>query len=586
VGDTLRVWRSAAVLAGVWTLITAGLLIWSLLLRKEPGAVAVVVSCAALWLLGLLGLAAVGWRLRLRRQERERIRQQLAEKSVFLENILRSSLEHAIVTTDLDLRISYFNPRAEQLFGHRAEDVVGTRLPEVPGIRRTLPHDFPGAIARIRRFQWSDDPVELETGDGARVIASLVSGILTPTRELVGFALYARDVTAQRRAEERIRHLARGVESAGEAIILTDRRGVVQYVNPAFTRLSGYAAAEAIGRRPRIFSRGMHARGFKQELWQTVRAGRIWTGEVTDSRKDGSPYESELTVAPVLTPEGFVEGYVGVQVDVTQRNRDAKSLAERTRELERANEDLLASNAELDEFTRIASHDLQEPLRKLIAFSEILARDLGGQVPERAARDLRHITDAAQRMQALVRGLLTLSRAGRSAMKCEHVSLDQCLDRALDVLALRIEETGATIRRDKLPIVWGDGLLLTQLYQNLIANALKFAGDAPPDIHLTASEENGRMVFGVADRGIGLKPEYADQIFQPFKQLHSRTEYEGAGIGLAICRRIVERHDGEIWVESELGEGAHFRFTLPDKHQCECENAANRECAAAAPELV
>ena len=151
----------------------------------------------------------------------------------------------------------------------------------------------------------------------------------------------------------------------------------------------------------------------------------------------------------------------------------------------------------------------------------------------------------------------------------------------LDVLALRIEETGAKIRRDKLPIVWGDGLLLTQLYQNLIANALKFAGDAPPDIHLTAVEENGRTVFGVADRGIGLRPEYGDQIFQPFKQLHSRTEYEGAGIGLAICRRIVERHDGEIWVETELGQGAHFRFTLPATHECECENAVSREGVAA-----
>jgi PAS domain S-box-containing protein len=526
----------------------------------------------------------VGWRLWLRRQERERIRRQLAEKSVFLENILRSSLEHAIVTTDLDLRISYFNPRAEQLFRHCAEEVVGKRLPEVSGIRRALPDDFLAAIERIRGPQGGDDPVELETGDGVRTIASLVSGILTPTRELVGFALYARDVTAQRKAEERIRHLARGVESAGEAIILTDRRGVVQYVNPAFTRLSGYTAEEAIGRRPRIFSGGAHSRSFTLELWQTVRAGRIWTGEVIDGRKDGSLYESELTVAPVLTPVGSVEGYVGVQVDVTQRNRDAKSLAERTRELERANEDLLAINAELDEFTRIASHDLQEPLRKLVAFSEILVRDLGGEVPELAARDLRHITDAAQRMQALVRGLLTLSRAGRSAMKCEHVSLDQCLDRALDVLALRIEETGAKIRRDKLPIVWGDSLLLTQLYQNLIGNALKFAGDAPPDIHLTASEEKGRWVFGVADRGIGLKPEYADQIFQPFKQLHSRTEYEGAGIGLAICRRIVERHDGAIWVESELSEGAHFRFTLPEKHQCDCESAPSRECAAA--ELV
>ena len=155
------------------------------------------------------------------------------------------------------------------------------------------------------------------------------------------------------------------------------------------------------------------------------------------------------------------------------------------------------------------------------------------------------------------------SRAGRVAKKREKVSLGECADLALEALAIRMKETGARVTRDELPEVWGDSTLLTQLYQNLIGNALKFCGDQAPIIRLTVEEQDGSPVFGVKDNGIGIEPKYAQQIFEPFKRLHGRAEYEGSGIGLAICRRIVERHGGKIWVESEPGKGAHFRFTIP-----------------------
>lgn len=220
-------------------------------------------------------------------------------------------------------------------------------------------------------------------------------------------------------------------------------------------------------------------------------------------------------------------------------------------------------NAELNEFTHIASHDLQEPLRKLVIFSEWLERDFGGELPERAAKDLAFITEAAQRMRGLVQDLLNLSRAGNRELKTEPVSLEKVADRALEALALRIEESAAVITRDPLPEVQGDVTLLTQLYQNLIGNALKYVGEQPPRIHLDASVVDGEWVLGVRDNGIGINPEYAEQIFQPFKRLHGRERYEGTGIGLAICRKVVERHRGRIWVESAEGKGAHFRFTLP-----------------------
>ena len=241
----------------------------------------------------------------------------------------------------------------------------------------------------------------------------------------------------------------------------------------------------------------------------------------------------------------------------------AGRVGQRTAELEYANQELRRRNAELDEFTYVASHDLQEPLRKLTAFSSLLPRDSGRDLPEKAREDLEFITDAAQRMQLLIQDLLTLSRTGKSAMKHERVSLSACVDRALEALAAPIEETDAEISRDELPDAVGDASMLTQLYQNLIGNALKFnARVRRPMVHLTAEQDDGQWILGVRDNGIGIKPEYAEQIFAAFKRLHGRDEYAGTGIGLAICRKTVERHGGRIWVESEPDKGSHFKFTL------------------------
>jgi signal transduction histidine kinase len=231
--------------------------------------------------------------------------------------------------------------------------------------------------------------------------------------------------------------------------------------------------------------------------------------------------------------------------------------------LEAAYAEVERRNVELDQFTYLASHDLQEPLRKLLAFGSLLPKDLEGELPQKAAQDLGFITDAARRMQTLVRDLLALSRAGRNAMSREPVRLDACVDRALQDLALRIEESQAVVERVPLPEVLGDATLLTQLYQNLLGNALKFVlPGRRPEIRLTAERAGEEWVLGVQDNGLGIKPEYAETIFAPFKRLHGVGEYEGTGIGLAICRRVVERHGGRIWVESEPGRGSHFRFAM------------------------
>jgi signal transduction histidine kinase len=232
------------------------------------------------------------------------------------------------------------------------------------------------------------------------------------------------------------------------------------------------------------------------------------------------------------------------------------------RQQERLNRELAERNKDLEEFAYVASHDLQEPLRKMISFGDLLERDLGEQISEKVMRDLQFIRGAAERMRNLVGDLLALSRVGQPLQQRQQLSLDHCVDSALDVLQGYIEKTGAAIERDALPEVWGEPLILTQLYQNLISNAIKFCDNGPPRIRITAEQADGCWVFGVADRGIGIKPEYVDQIFRPFQRLHSPGEYDGSGIGLAICRKAVERHGGEIWVESEPERGSHFKFRL------------------------
>jgi signal transduction histidine kinase len=233
-------------------------------------------------------------------------------------------------------------------------------------------------------------------------------------------------------------------------------------------------------------------------------------------------------------------------------------------EVARRTADLARKNKELDEFTYVASHDLQEPVRKLISFSKLLEQDAGAALNDRARNDLKFIVDAASRMRSLIQDLLALSRTGRAAMKVEPVKLDECVSRALEALELRIQESQATIEADALPEIPVDRTLITQLYQNLVGNALKFTPTGrTPKIRLSAAQRGDQWELAVEDNGLGIKSEYAERIFKPFQRLHNRGEYEGTGIGLAICKKAVERHGGDIWVESQPGEGSRFKFTLP-----------------------
>lgn len=257
-----------------------------------------------------------------------------------------------------------------------------------------------------------------------------------------------------------------------------------------------------------------------------------------------------------------------LQAEITERKLIETRLRENAAALEAANAALLAKNQELADFTYMASHDLQEPLRKLMSFSELLREDAGDALPPEAQEDLDFIIDAAERMKSLVGALLRLSRAGQNQLALTDVDVTTVIAEALDVLSAAFDEAGASITLpDELPTIPADHSLVVQLFQNLLGNAIKFMpAGTRPQIEITARDADDGWILGVRDNGIGLDPDKADQIFIPFRRLHTRNEYKGSGIGLAICRKIVERHGGWIRVESTPGEGAHFIFSLGDGH--------------------
>jgi len=230
--------------------------------------------------------------------------------------------------------------------------------------------------------------------------------------------------------------------------------------------------------------------------------------------------------------------------------------------------DLKRSNEDLQQFAYVISHDLQEPARMVKGYMDLLAQRCGDQLDAKAGEYVAYAVDGAERMQEMIRALLRLSRVKTRGEAFAPTDVEAVLARTLNTLRRSIKDAGAEVTHDPLPTLMADGAQLTQVLQNLITNGIKFCReDEPPRVHVSAQREGDEWVFSVADNGIGIDPEQADRLFQIFQRLHTRREYPGTGIGLALCRRIVERHGGRIWVESEPGQGATFYFTLPDREE-------------------
>jgi len=225
---------------------------------------------------------------------------------------------------------------------------------------------------------------------------------------------------------------------------------------------------------------------------------------------------------------------------------------------------LKRSNSELEQFAYVASHDLQEPLRMISSFLQLLQMRYSGQLDSDADEFINFAVEGAKRMQNLIQDLLAYSRVTTKGNEFKDIKMEEALEQALVNLKMSIEENNANITHDPLPIITADYSQMIQLLQNLIGNSIKYRSDKIPEIHISAQEKDNDWIFSVEDNGIGIDPQYSDQVFQIFKRLHTNEEYKGTGIGLAITKRIIERHNGNIWVESEPGKGSTFHFTIPE----------------------
>jgi len=272
---------------------------------------------------------------------------------------------------------------------------------------------------------------------------------------------------------------------------------------------------------------------------------------------DGSLGWTFSRAIPIQDQKGAIIEWFGAASDITGRKRAEKEREELIRELER-------SNRELQQFAYVSSHDLQEPLRTVTVYAQLLQKRYQGKLDEKGDKYLTYMFDAANRMSSLITDLLAFSRVGSSAEPFQPVEMESVLKDALTNLKVAIEGSGVEITHDPLPQVEGDRGQLTQLLQNLIANGLKYQKkDTAPRVSVSVERQHDEWVFGVHDNGIGIDPQFYDRIFIIFQRLHKREEFSGTGMGLAICRKIVERHGGRIWVESSPGEGSSFYFSLP-----------------------
>lgn len=461
----------------------------------------------------------------------------------------------AMYTYTLDGVVTSWNPGAERLYGYSAEEMVGQPIQRL--VPEELESERSAFVSRLCRNEPvpSMDTARL-TKSGRKVEVSLVPSLARgPAGEPIGISVIARDVTEHREAEKRFR-LA--VESSPTGMVMVRAQGTIVLVNAEVERMFGYTKEELLGASiddlvPERF-RSPHAsyrHGFSEDPEaRAMGAGR----DLYARRKDGSEFPVEIGLNPISRPDGLL--ILASVVDISERKHAQQVLEKQKAELER-------SNADLEQFAYVASHDLREPLRMVASYTSLLAERYQGQLDERADKYIRYATEGAKRMQQLISDLLDFSRVGTHAKPLAPIDTAALLDKVTHSLRGVIADNGTEIVHGALPTVMADETQLGMVFQNLIGNAVKFRSGRAPVVHVDARQEDGMWVFSVADNGIGIDKQYSGRIFQMFQRLHERGKYEGSGIGLAIVKKIVERHGGRVWFDSVPEEGTTFFFTIP-----------------------
>jgi PAS domain S-box-containing protein len=466
--------------------------------------------------------------------------------------------------------ILFWNRGAEELYGWPRTQALGRVSHDL------LRTEFPCALGDIEAAlaehgRWEGE-LRQRTRDGRRLqVLSRWAVQRDEQGQPIAYLEVNTDVTAQREAEaeqERALHRAeaaeaqfRGLlESAPDPVIIVDGHGRMQIVNRQTELTFGYARDELVGQTIELLMPArFHAahQGHRADYTAHPRTRPMGAGlELYGRRKNGSEFPVEISLSPMCSAEGQL--VISIIRNITSRK-------EGENRLKAAAADLARSNAELEQFAYVASHDLQEPLRMVASYTQLLARRYQGKLDQDADEFIGFAVDGARRMQDLINDLLAYSRVGTRPLQLESVDISDLVAQVIADLAGAIGDAGATVTHASLPTLRADPTQLRQLFQNLIGNAIKFRGERPPEVQVSAQPSHAGWVFCVRDNGIGIEPQYLERIFVLFQRLHTRAEYPGTGIGLAICKKIVERHGGRLWVESQPGQGTTFWFRLPQE---------------------
>lgn len=472
-----------------------------------------------------------------------------------------NNIADAIITIDERGIVESFNPAAERVFGISASEIAGKNVAMLMPEPDASQHD-----SYIKRY--------LETGE-ARVIgitrelsARRNDGAVFPIQLAISemflenqrfFIGIVKDISERKLLDEQIRKLSRAVDQSPSSVLITDKEGKIEYVNPIFMESSGYSLEECIGQTPRILKSGFHPPKFYEKLWELILSGKEWRGEFCNKKKNGDLYWELQSISGLRNAKGEITHFVAVKIDDTERKRAEQQLKLYASELER-------SNAALKDFASIASHDLQEPLRKIITFGDRL-REFSPNMGPQALNYLERMQKSTQRMQQFITDLLEFSQIASKPKQLESVNLNEIVSETLDDLETCIQQTKGSIITGNLPTLEADKLQMRQLFQNLIGNALKFhrENEVPRVLINSRLSIKGFWEIKVQDNGIGFEMKYLDRILKPFQRLHTRGSYEGSGMGLAICKKIVENHGGKLTAKSALGSGATFIIVLPEK---------------------
>jgi PAS domain S-box-containing protein len=350
--------------------------------------------------------------------------------------------------------------------------------------------------------------------------------------------------------EQAAQHRAAVVESSADAIITKTLEGTITSWNRAAEQIFGYRAAEVIGQPITILFPPDHINEEAEIIRRIINGEQINHYETIRRHKDGSLIPISLTVSPIKDRSGRIVGASKIARDITaQKEHEQK---------------LISQANELEQFAYVASHDLKEPLRKVAVYTDLLISACQGKGGPEADKYAAFISDGIKRMHTLINDLLTYSRSNRDDFRFDVVDLNNAIQDVMSDLEIAIKEANVQITYQTLPTVTISRFQIHQLLQNLISNAIKFRG-ADPKIEIYSRQAGGEIIVAVKDNGIGIDPKYKEQIFRVFQRLHTGKKYPGTGIGLAICKKIVEHNGGKIWVESKPGEGATFFFSLPER---------------------